>query len=104
MGILWTDLRFIFVEAHREPKDESTLRGVYEFARWCVVDADNANIATSAVCHFYEHLPEKSLVRRELPKHMTRTEFLGMLEAFKYHLSPEEHEAFVREFLEQRGV
>ena len=102
VGMLWVDLRIIFERAHHEPKDVSTIRAIYEFARWCVADSHSADISTSAVCHFYEHLPQEPLVRHELPKHMTRPEFLGMVEAFKYHLSPEEHEAFVREFLEQR--
>jgi hypothetical protein len=102
VGMLWVDLWVIFANAHRPPVDEMTIRKVYEFAGWCVAESRSIDIATSAVCHFYEHLPTEALLRRELPKYMSRQDFLGMSEVFKYHLSPKEHAAFVREFLEQK--
>jgi hypothetical protein len=102
VGMLWTDLWYIFVGAHSEPQDGETIRGVYEFARWCCVGSDNADVATSAVCHFYEHLPTSDPVRRDLPKHVTTQEFQEMSGAFKYHLSTDEFDSFVREFYERR--
>lgn len=77
-------------------------KSVYEFANWCIADSRNDEIATLAICHFYEHLPTEPLVRRELSRYMARQEFLAMSEVFKYHLSPEDHSSFVREFLEQK--
>lgn len=40
-------------------------------------------------------------MRLELPKHMTRQDFLGLMQVFEYHLSAEEHKRFVSEFLEE---
>jgi hypothetical protein len=102
VGMLWTDLWYIFVRAHHEPQDDETIRRVYEFARWCCVASNSADVATSAVCHFYEHLPTSDPVRRDLPKHMTTQEFQEVSEAFKYHLPADEFDSFAREFYERR--
>ena len=104
VGMLWTKLWLIFVEANSDPKDDATIRGTYNFALWCVAESHDDQIATSTVCHFYEHLPSERPVRKELPKHMTTADFLGMKEVFKYHMTPEEHEAFLNEFLEHRKL
>ena len=101
VGMLWVDLWLRFVDAHRSPFDAATVKGTYEFASWCLAGADNADIATSTICHFYEHLPTEPLVRQELPRYMTREDFLGLKQVFDYHLSPAEHERFVTEFLEE---
>ncbi len=102
VGMLWVDLWHIFVAAHRPPADEATIKSIYEFADWCLAESRNADIATSTVCHFYEHLPTETLVRQLLPKNMSRQDFMGMSEVFKYHLSSDEHKAFLREFMEQK--
>jgi hypothetical protein len=103
VGMLWVDLWLRFVDAHRPPVDDASVKSTYEFASWCLGGADNADIASSTICHFYEHLPTEPLVRRELPKHMTREDFLGLTEVFKYHLTAEEHQRFVSGFLEERA-
>ena len=98
VGMLWVDLWFRFVDAHREPVDEETIRGVYEFAKWTCKDSRSDDMATSTCCHFYESLPTEPLVRAQLRRFMTREEILGLAEIFKYHLTPEEHQEFMREF------
>jgi hypothetical protein len=102
IGMLWVELSVKFGQAHREPVDESIIRGTYEFAWWCVGEAKNDDLATAAVCGFYEHLPRDPRAVELLPTHMTKDEFLGMREVFKYFLSPEEHAAFVSDFLKRR--
>ena len=102
VGMLWDDLWLIFVYAHQPSIDESTVKGVYEFASWCLIGSNNEEIQSSAICHFYEHLPTESLVRQELPKHMSREDFIGMKEVFEYHLTAEEHKRFMNEFFEAK--
>jgi hypothetical protein len=98
VGMLWVDLWFRFVDAHREPVDEETIRGVYEFAKWTCKDSRSDEIATSTCCHFYESLPTEPLVRAQLRRFMTPEEILGFSEIFKYHLSEGEHREFMQEF------
>jgi hypothetical protein len=98
VGMLWTDLWFVFLDAHEEPVDEATIRGVYEFARWTCADSRDAEMATSTCCHFYEHLPQKPKVRAKLSQYMSGQEILGLSQIFKYHLTPDAHREFMREF------
>jgi hypothetical protein len=98
VGMLWVDLWLRFVDAHREPVDEVTIRGVYEFTKWTCQDSRSDEIATSTCCHFYESLPTEPLVRAQLRRFMTREEILGCSEIFKYHLSQDEHREFMKEF------
>lgn len=102
VGMLWIDLWLRFVDAHRPPVDESTVKGIYDFASWCLSDSADEEIWNATICGFYEQLPTEPLVRRELPKHMSRDDFIGMKEIFEYHLTAEEHELFMNEFPEFR--
>ena len=97
VGMLWVDLWLCFVDAHREPVDEKTIRGVYDFAKWTCEEARNDEMATSTCCHFYEHLPTEPLVRAQLRKFMTRGEVSELSAIFKYHLSEEEYLRFMGE-------
>ena len=98
VGMLWVDLWLVFVDSHEEPADEDTIRGVYEFARWTCAEANNAEMATSTCCHFYEHLPTEPKVWARLSRYMSREDVLGFSEIFRYHCTPEEHGEFMREF------
>jgi hypothetical protein len=98
VGMLWVDLWLRFLDAHREPVDVETIRGVYAFAKWTCIESRSNEMATSTCCHFYEHLPTESLVRERLLRFMTREEVLQLAEIFKYHLTPDEHREFMREF------
>ena len=98
VGMLWVDLWVIFVLAHREPADEETIRGVYEFAKWTCEESGDDEMATSTCCHFYEHLPTEPLVRAQLRRFMTREDILQLADIFKYHLPPDEYREFMREF------
>ena len=98
VGMLWVDLWVIFVLAHREPADEETIRGVYEFAKWTCKESGDDEMATSTCCHFYEHLPTEASVRERFQHFMTREEVLQLSEVFKYHLTADEHREFMREF------
>ena len=98
-GTLWTDLMFHFSQSHRDPIDEDTIRGTYEFAKWTLTAAHNEEIATSTCCHFYEHLPTETNIRRLMSRFMSRIEILNLSEIFKYHLTPEDHKALMQELL-----
>lgn len=98
IGMLWVDLWYVFLNAHSEPVDEATIRGVYEFAKWTLSESRSDEMATSTCCHFYEHLPLEQSVRERLPRFMSRQEVLELSEIFKYHLSEDDHREFMQEF------
>ena len=100
VGMLWVDLWFKFIKAHRDPVDDETIRGVYEFANWTFANC-SGEIMTSTCFHFYEDIPLDHMVRQRLPEFMTRAEFAELTDIFKYKLTPDEHREFVREFMSQ---
>ena len=91
-----------FTSAHREPIDEQTIRGFYEFAWWAVAVSGNDQIRSEAANGFFEDLPKDKRVRELLPCYMTREQFLEMVKIFGYDLTPEEHSEFVQDFLKRR--
>ena len=96
------EINYDFTQAHRDPIDEDIIRGVYDFAWRAVGESRNDDISNSVAIGFFEDLPQDKRVRELLPRFMTRDQFLGMVDIFKYHLSPEEHSEFVRDFLKRR--
>ena len=100
-GALWFGLLTEFEAAYeKSPIDEDFIRRVYEYAWWCLDPALGEDMVSAVVIYFFEQLPTNEAVRRDLPSRMTREEFLGVKELFRYNLTEEEYEAFIKEFLE----
>ena len=102
-GMLWIDLLLKFEDAYEEPVDQALVRRVYQYASWCLAGSKNQDIQTAAALHFYEHLPTNEKIRRDMANHLTREEFFGLTEIFKYHLAEGEYEELEKEFLKQSG-
>ena len=66
---------------------------------WCW-QSPSADVRTAVVCAFYEHLPKKPVLRRDMPRGFGRVAFTELRDVFRYHLSPDEAAAFEREFFE----
>src|SRR5687767_4127281 len=95
---LWIELLSACEEAYAK-SDEDLIRRFYEFARWCW-KSPSEEVRTAVACAFYEHLPTKPVMRRDMPRRFGRAAFSELREVFGYHLSPEEAVAFEQEFLE----
>ncbi len=101
---LWIDLHIKFKEVYRaETPDDGVIRRFYEYARWCLESPGArdylSEAGSAAACAFYEHLPQNGVIRRDLPRWLSRDEFLGLRDVFRYHLSDEEYRIFEAEFL-----
>ena len=101
VGMFWVELWWVFVDAHKEPLDEGTIAGTYAFASWTLLHGDS-DAAAGTVCHFFEHLPTEALVRQRMHRYLSHADFVGMIEAFKYFLSPKEFDDFVASFESNR--
>ena len=86
---------------YRKLIDEAIIGKVYEFAWWVVGESD---IADTALVWFFRGFTEDRRVRELLPRFMSRDQFLGMIEIFKYYLSVEDHAQFVRDCLKRRAI
>ncbi|PYK01140.1 MAG: hypothetical protein DME23_04740 [Verrucomicrobia bacterium] len=95
---LWIDLSCACEDAYKK-QDEDLIRRFYDFARWCW-KSPSADVRTAVACGFYEHLPMRPVIRRDMPRRFTRGAFIELREVFRYHLSPEDAAAFEREFFE----
>lgn len=98
VGMLWVDLWFLFCDAHRQPCDTALIRGTYQFALWTVKHSGDGDIQTATCFHFYEHLPEEPLVRKQAPQHMFRSEVLGLAEIFTQRIGVDAFRKFLDEF------
>lgn len=101
IGLLWAYIWFEFENAHSKPKNEDLISRFYEYALWCMVESNNADIQTSAFVSFYEHLPVVESVRKDMANHLTRDDFFAVKEAFKYFLSEKEYAELQKEFLKE---
>ena len=95
---LWIELLGECEVAYRN-QVEDLIRRFYDFARWCW-QSPSADVRTAVACAFYEHLPTKPLLRRDMPRRFGRASFTELREVFRYHLSSDEAGAFEREFFE----
>jgi len=97
---LWVELHFQFENAYdAEPPDENLINQIYAYARWCLHESRNGDIFTAVVYAFYEHVLTHDKVRKDLPNHMSRKDFLGLDGYLAYHLTEQEFEKYQTEFL-----
>ena len=100
---LWIDLLWNLEDAYKEiPVNGKFIDAVYDYASWSLVESNDDDVQSSALIHFYENLPRfNEIARNDIPNRMSRENFLGMKEIYKYSLSEEEHAAFMKEMLEK---
>lgn len=94
---LWIELSFACAKAY-DKVDEDLIGRFYDFARYCW-QSPNADLRTAVACAFYEHLPTKPVLRRDMPRRLSRALFHELREVLCYHLSPDEAATFEQEFL-----
>jgi hypothetical protein len=93
IGMLWIELDMLI-----ENKDFESLNEIFDYAKWCLEDSDNAEIRTVVLTHFYEHLLEKEHIRKILPNFLTKSDFINLKEVFLYHNTEEDYERHRKEF------
>ncbi len=100
---LWIDLLWNLENAYKEkPINGKFIDDVYDYASWSLVESNDDNVKSSALIYFYENLPSfNETARNDIPNRMSRENFLGMTEIYKYSLSEEEHAAYMKEMLEK---
>jgi len=97
---LWIDLQFQLEDTYSfEPRDETLISAIYDYAHWCLRESKNADVFTAVVYAFFEHLPQHKAIRADLPNRLSRRDFLYIGDYWSYHLSETEFEKFEEEFL-----
>jgi hypothetical protein len=96
---LWIELQLELSRAY-ELQQEGLIARLYEYAWWCW-KATSADVRTAVAFAFYEHLPTNPTTREDLPRRLGPSAFAELRDVFRYHLLPDEIDAFEREFLER---
>lgn len=102
---LWIELqlKLDYGNFYQSRSNEKTIAGIFDYATWCLNRSRNRDTQTAVVCAFYEHLPQMKDARADLPNRLSMEDFLKLKQVFKYFLSDEEHEEFVKEFLKRKA-
>ena len=97
---LWIEFDHVFRSLYNAalPPDE-IVRPFYQYARWCYFDSRSDETVNAVACAFYEHLPREPLICAELPRWISRGDFLICEQAFSYLLRGAEFTAFREDFL-----
>lgn len=98
VGMLWVELWFLSCDAHRPPVNDAIIRGSYQFAEWTLRNTHDDDMATFTCCHFYEDLPEEPLVRKQMPKYLSRADVLGLSDIFKQRIGADGFLKLLSEF------
>jgi len=100
---LWIELRLEMNRVYeREPVDDALIASIYGYGSWCLAEAHNNDLATSALVCFYEHLPTDPPIRGDVGRWLSVEDFNGLKNIFSYHLSAKEVDNFAQEFLAQK--
>lgn len=84
---LWIALNLVAERAFESrPVDDSTLKGIFAYGRYCWTSPD-ADVSTAVVVAFFENIVRSAAARADLHRWLTLSEFDGLAEPFRYHLS-----------------
>lgn len=89
--MLWFEILEVFEAAYeQEPWDEATIRAVYGFATWCVMQpggktADD-DLGTCVCVCFYKAIPRHPEARKDMPRWFTLAELEVSRQVFSYHI------------------
>jgi hypothetical protein len=83
-----------------ERKDEALIRDIYLFSTWCLEQPESSraedDLPTAISLCFFEHLPEREQIRRDLSRRLPHSLLVSMKEIFCYHGTPEQFQEIIQ--------
>ncbi|MBV9849013.1 MAG: hypothetical protein JO250_04915 [Armatimonadetes bacterium] len=102
-GWVWYVLRHALEDAYRQkPLDEKLVADVYEYASWCLHHR-SMEVRTAVVLWFYEGLCVDDLLRPDMARWMSQSDFDLLAFAWTYVLTGENLRAFQQEFAARKA-
>ncbi len=85
LAYLWSRLfdRLEAAYGKAGPRDEKSIAVIYDYAHWCLTHR-SIEVRTAVVICFYEDLLDNPEVSRDLPGHLTQTDFDMLGSAWEY--------------------
>jgi hypothetical protein len=99
---MWISIRLAFDNAYGKQRNESLIRRIYGYAKWCYQQprgetAEDDLLTCVAVC-FYEHIPENPAALSDMPRWFTKEDVIGMREILSYHVGEKGFQEMLRAF------
>jgi len=93
---LWVEIPYYFDEAYEEPRNESLIERIYQYADWCLGqdkgETAEEHLPTCVVTCFWEHIPTCKAARDDMPRWFSFEEVMANKHFFEYLLTEEEFE------------
>lgn len=105
---LWITLNTEFKLAYEEPRNESLIHRVYEYANWCVQQEQTEekdatkHLLTCVVVCFWEPLPTNHNARADMPNWFTYEDIVSDRPIFSYYLTEQEFDDLLALFPEHK--
>ena len=101
--MVWFELWYhLFEPAYqKDPPDTAMIARVYGYAYWSLGHR-SSDVLTSAIVSFYEHLPNNSQMRRDMPRWISQETFDTLWFAWEY-TTKQDFTEFRREFVENKS-
>ncbi|HEY5892307.1 MAG TPA: hypothetical protein VIT91_03660 [Chthoniobacterales bacterium] len=100
---LWTELHSIFHKASEE-ENIPLMRSLFGYARWCWHESRSRDTQTAALIGFYENIPSDRNHWWAVAVFVSRPDFAGLEQIFRYFLSDEQYEEFKTYYFENRAI
>jgi hypothetical protein len=88
----WHSLLFLFEDAYREPRNESLIKRIYDYFKWCLGqpggDTAKDDLPTIATL-FLEEMPAISAAMEDMPRWIPYEAVQGSVEIFIYMVGEE---------------
>lgn len=94
---LWCELGHKCEQACKDQHND-LVRRFHMYASYCLHSHD-WGVRSAVVCGFYEDIPILPALRKDLPKRLSRADFVLLRDAFTYMISPNDMLLFEREFM-----
>jgi hypothetical protein len=90
---LWSELRFAFFKAYKEPSNENLIARIYRYADWCGTQPAGTSaeddLGTCVHVCFFEHIPEAPAALGDMPRWFSRADVILMKDTFSYMVGEE---------------
>jgi hypothetical protein len=103
---LWLLLRTAFENAYGKTRNETLIRRIYGYAKWCCQQPSGQTAADDlftcvAVC-FYEHIPENTTALADMPRWFSLAEVTDMKDIFTYHIGEKGFQEILKTYKKKR--
>jgi hypothetical protein len=101
---LWIELRFQLGNHYSEEPRDDVISRFYQYAKWCFFDSKSSDVVNAVACAFYEHIPEDKILRDDLHRWLSVSDFTALKDVFQYLKHPSQFHEFKKEFLAKRQI